>query len=93
MGAKPVVQGRSTVLVVTSTQDFADGTGPSFEHDRDDGEGLTLKEALYWAQDGHTIVFADHITQVTLDNPLSIGKQVTIDGGGTISITGKGGGA
>ncbi|WP_157089292.1 beta-propeller fold lactonase family protein, partial [Oceanibaculum pacificum] len=90
MNVKPVVEGRSTTLIVTSAEDFADGNAATYELDASDGAGLTLKEALYWAQDGYTIVFASDVTQITLDNPLEISKQVTIDGGGTVSITGKG---
>lgn len=79
-GTAPVVEARSAPLVVTSTADYT--YNPSVPLETAITYGLTLHQAIGYANDGDRIVFAEDITSITLHyDVFSIGKQITIDGG------------
>ncbi|PLX39332.1 MAG: hypothetical protein C0606_02055 [Hyphomicrobiales bacterium] len=71
-------------LVVTTADDEARGT--SFADDVNDGDGLSLREALWWAGTGDTITFDASLKGSTItlgggsSGYLSITTDMTIDG-------------
>lgn len=74
--------GLATLTVTTGTNSGFDGSfGANQAADAADGGGLSLSEALYWAQNGDTVTFSAGTTLVTLAGTgLQISKNVTIDG-------------
>jgi len=79
------------VTVNTAADEAADGG--SLQADADDGQGLSLREALFHIAAGETIGFDDLLAAetVTLTEQLEITKTVTIDGGGVITIDAQSG--
>lgn len=66
---------------VTSASDI-DSIGSSVVADLADNGGLTLREALYWAESGATISFASNLagSTIRLQSRLQLTKDVGIDG-------------
>ncbi|MEO1199420.1 MAG: choice-of-anchor Q domain-containing protein [Pseudomonadota bacterium] len=72
-------------LVVTTDADepFDNSIDSSLLDDLADGDGLSLREALFWARDGDMITFADTLagsTIVLTQGELGISQDITIDG-------------
>lgn len=63
-GIAPVVEARSAPLVVTSTANYT--YNPSVPLETAITYGLTLHQAIGYANDGDRIVFAEDITSITL---------------------------
>lgn len=72
----------ATLTVTTGADNGADGSfGADQAADAADGAGLSLREALNWAQSGDTVTFSAGTTLVTLaGTELQISKSLTIDG-------------
>ena len=55
--------------------------------DLDDSSGGTLREVIATANSGDTIVFDPSVTTIALAGGIPLVKGITIDGGGTVTIT------
>ena len=55
--------------------------------DLDDSSGGTLREAIAGANSGDTIIFDPSVTTIALAGGIPLVKGITIDGGGTVTIT------
>lgn len=55
--------------------------------DLDDSSGGTLREVIGAANSGDTIVFDPSVTTIALGGGIILDKGITIDGGGTVTIT------
>ena len=55
--------------------------------DLDDSSGGTLREAIAMANSGDTIIFDPSVTAIALAGGIPLPKGITIDGGGTVTIT------
>jgi uncharacterized repeat protein (TIGR01451 family) len=87
-------------LVVTSNLDTdADGSvGPSLPFDEADGAGLSLREAIAWANDADTITFSNPMTiykssfygAFTLTKNIIINGDVNGDGTPDVTLNGDG---
>ena len=70
--------------VVTTNSDSGDDQGfaGSLAADAADGGGLSLREAIHWAQAGDTITFDTSLKgqTITLSGQLGLGQDLTIDG-------------
>jgi len=55
--------------------------------DLDDSSGGTLREVIATANSGDTIVFDPSVTTIALAGGIPLEKGITIDGGGTVTIT------
>lgn len=55
--------------------------------DLDDSSGGTLREAIATANSGDTILFDPGVTTIALAGSIPLPKGITIDGGGTVTIT------
>jgi gliding motility-associated-like protein len=71
----------TTYTVTTNSDSGADGTiGASLAADQSDGGGLSMREALNWAQAGDQITFSTGMTISLASGELVISKGITIDG-------------
>lgn len=55
--------------------------------DLDDSSGGTLREVIATANSGDTILFDPSVTTIALAGSIPLPKGITIDGGGTVTIT------
>lgn len=79
--AAPLAAAQAGTVIVTSNAD-AGGSCP-------DATQCTLRDAIASAASGDTVVFADDMT-ITLASPLTIGKDLSIDGTGhTVGVDGN----
>lgn len=92
-GVAPYQHSLATLTVTTNSDSGVDKTlGTDLAADMADGGGLSLREALNWAQSGDTVTFSTAGMTVTLaGTELQISKSLTIDGdldnNGTADIT------
>ncbi|HSI52307.1 MAG TPA: DUF4347 domain-containing protein [Ideonella sp.] len=99
--AQQAFSGHLATLVVTTSDDTAGGDDTSFganlSDDESDGSGLSLREAMHWAQDGDTLQFGSFGSPslvggqtITLSSNLTVrdGIVFNIDPTNTLTIDG-----